>query len=114
MLAQCHSESVGCTTNNAKKQVQRRLPGAHAAGTHTRCMTAQKQAQGMLRGTGARSEGEVPMYRRPHAVYAVHEDCVAAASAFTEALLAVSAFADEGLDPEAGLGSACSIQLVRY
>ena len=47
-------------------------------------------------------------------MYAVHEDCVAAASAFTEALLAVSAFADEGLDPEAGLGSACSIQLVRY
>ena len=47
-------------------------------------------------------------------MYAVHEDCVAAASAFTEALPAVSAFADEGLDAEAGLGSACNIRLVRY
>ena len=38
-------------------------------------------------------------------MYAVHADCIAAASVLAEALLAVSAFAEEGLDDEAGLAA---------
>ncbi len=45
-------------------------------------------------------------------MYAVHEDCVAVASAW-DALLAASAFADEGLDAEAGRCSACKMKIMR-